>query len=38
MHHLQEKLQLKVGRLRNVTIANNNFKKLPVYERVNKEL
>ena len=38
MHHLQEKLELKAGRLRNVTIVNHNFKILPVYERRKKAL
>ena len=36
MQHLREKLQLRAGRLRNVTIAGHNFRNLPVYERVGK--
>ena len=32
MQHLKEKLQLKAGRLHNVTIACHTFKNIPVYE------
>ena len=32
MHHIQEKIQLKAGHLRNVTIACHKFKNIPVYE------
>ena len=38
MHNFQEKIQLKVGHLRNVTIAGQNFNILPVSERVGKAL
>ena len=38
MQHIQENLQLKAGRLRNVTIAGNKLKNLPVYERGGKVL
>ena len=38
MHHFQEKIQLKAGRLHNVAIAGHNFKNLPVYERGGKAL
>ena len=38
MHHLQEKLQLKAGRLRNGTIANQILMFLPLYERRGKLL
>ena len=31
MQHIQEKLQLKAGSLRNVTIAGQKFKNIPVY-------
>ena len=36
MQNFQEKLHLKSGRLRNVTIAGNNFKILPVCEHGSK--
>ena len=36
MHHMKEKLQLKAGRLRNVTIAGNKSRNIPVYERGDK--
>ena len=36
IHHIQEKLQLKAGCLRNVTIACHKFKNIPVYERGGK--
>ena len=36
MQHIKEKLQLKAGRLRNVTIAGYKFKNIPVYERGGK--
>ena len=32
MQHIQEKIQLKAGRLHNVTIAGHKFKNIPVYE------
>ena len=32
MQHIQEKLQLKAGRLHNVTISGHKLKKIPVYE------
>ena len=35
---MQENLQLKSDRLRNVTIAGNKFKNIPVYERGGKGL
>ena len=35
---MQEKLQLKTGRLRNVTIAGHRLKITPVYERGGKVL
>ena len=38
MQNLREKLHLKAGRLRNVTIASNNLIFLPVYERGGKAL
>ena len=38
MQNFQEKLQIKAGRLCNMTIAGNNFKKLPVCERGGKAL
>ena len=38
MQNLQEKLQLKVGRLRNFTIAGHHFKILPVYDCGRKAL
>ena len=38
MHHLGEKLQLKAGRLRNVTIVGHNFNILPVYDCGGKAL
>ena len=31
MQYRREKLQLKAGRLRNVTIAGNKFNNIPVY-------
>ena len=36
MQSIQEKSQLKAGRLRNVTIACRKFKIIPVYERGGK--
>ena len=36
MKHIQEKLQLKAGRLRNVTIDGHKFKYIHVYERGGK--
>ena len=38
MHHIQENLQLKAGRLRNVTIAGNKFNNIPVYECTSQKL
>ena len=38
MHHLQEKLHLKVVCLHNFTITGHNFKILPVYESGVKAL
>ena len=32
MHYMQENIQLKAGRFRNVTIAGHNLKNIPVYE------
>ena len=36
MQHKQENIQLKADRLRNVTIACQKFKNIPVYERGGK--
>ena len=36
IQHIQETIQLKAGRLRNVTIACHKFKIIPVYERGGK--
>ena len=36
MQHIQEKLQLKAGHLRNVTIDNQKFKNIPVYKNSGK--
>ena len=36
MQHMQENLQLKAGCLRNVTIAGQKFKNIPVYGRGGK--
>ena len=36
MQHIQDNLQLKARRLRNVTIAGHKFKNMPVYERSGK--
>ena len=38
MQYLREKLQMKAGRLRTITIAGHNFKVLPVYDRGGKSL
>ena len=38
MHHIQENIQLKDGRLRNVTIAGHKLKYIPVYECSGKGL
>ena len=38
MQYLREKLQMKAGRLRNVTIAGHSFEDSPVYERDGKAL
>ena len=38
MQNLREKIQLKAGRLRNVTISGHNLKNLPVCERGSKAL
>ena len=36
MQHIQEKLQLKAVRLRNVTITGHKLKNIPMYERGGK--
>ena len=36
MQNIQENMQLKAGRLRNVIIAGHKFKNIPVYERGGK--
>ena len=36
MQYIQDKFQLKDGRLQNVTIAGHIFKNIPVYERGGK--
>ena len=36
MQHMKEKLQLKAGCLRNVTIVGHKFENIPVYERGGK--
>ena len=36
MQHIQEKLWLKAGHLRNVTIAGHKFKNMPVYKHGGK--
>ena len=38
MQHLREKIQMKAGRLRTITIASQNYKVLPGYERGGKSL
>ena len=38
MQRIQEKLQLKAGRLRNVAIAGHKFKNIPVYEHSSKRI
>ena len=38
MQNLREKIQLKAGRLRNVTIAGHNLNFLPVYALGGKAL
>ena len=36
VQHTQEKIWLKAGRLRNITIAGHKFKNIPVFERGGK--
>ena len=36
MQHIQENIHFKAGHLRNITVAGQKFKNIPVYERGGK--